>query len=211
MLRDYHGWHDEYDDPTSSLAQRLRVVQERLGELLSDAPSGSIRLISMCAGQGRDVIDVLRENARRADVTAVMVELDPRNVEVAREAAARAELTQVEVIEGDASLSDVYATFVPADIVLVCGIFGNVSDVDVENTARNLSMLCRIGASIIWTRHRREPDLTPRIRRWLGESGFQELRFDAPDNATASGIGTARLIAAPAAFKLGLRFFTFVR
>lgn len=211
MLRDYQAWHDQYDDRTSSLAQRLRIVQARLRDLLFEAPPGPIRVISMCAGQGRDLIAILPGHGRQSDVTAILVELDPRNVELARAAAAKAGLTQVKVIEGDASISDIYEPFIPADIVLACGIFGNISDLDIENTSRSLSMLCGAGASIIWTRHRREPDLTQRIRRWLGESGFEELSFDAPENATASGIGTARLAAAPAAFKPGFRFFTFVR
>lgn len=211
MLRDYQAWHDQYDDPTSSLAQRLRIVQARLRELLLRAPAGPIRVISMCAGQGRDLIGILPDHPRRPDVTAVLVELDPRNVELARAAAVNAGLTQVEVIAADPSISDIYAPFVPADVVLTCGVFGNVSDVDVENTARNLSMLCRTGAWVVWTRHRRQPDLTPRIRLWFGETGFEELSFDAPPNSTASGIGTARLTAPPLAFKRGFRFFTFVR
>lgn len=165
----------------------------------------------MCAGQGRDVIGVLSDHPRRADVAAVLVELDPRNVEVARAAAAHAALTQVEVLEGDAAVSDIYAPVVPADIVLACGIFGNVSDADVENTVANLSMLCRAGATLLWTRHRGEPDLTPRIRQWFVDSGFEELSFDAPDNASRSGIGAARLLATPARFAPGFRFFTFIR
>jgi hypothetical protein len=165
----------------------------------------------MCAGQGRDVIGVLSDHPRRADVAAVLVELDPRNVEVARAAAADGGLTQVEVMEGDAAVSDIYAPVVPADIVLACGVFGNVSDADVANTVANLSMLCRAGAAVLWTRHRGEPDLTPRIRRWFVEIGFEELSFDAPDNATRSGIGAARLIATPAPFTPGFRFFTFIR
>ena len=33
---------------------------------------------------------------------------------------------------------------------------------------------------MIWTRHRREPDLTPQIRDWFPASGFEEIAFDAP-------------------------------
>jgi len=193
------------------LAQRLAIVQRRLAERLSAAPSGAVRVISMCAGQGRDVFGVLPEHPRRGDVTAVLVELDHRNVEVARASSARSGLTQVNVLEGDAAFSDIYAPFVPADIVLACGIFGNISDQDLERTVRNLSMLCRAGAAVIWTRHRNEPDLTPRIRSWFGESGFEELNFDAIDNESKSGIGTVRLIAAPLPFRPGFRFFTFTR
>jgi hypothetical protein len=211
LIRDYEAWHRQYDDPDSALAQRLAIVQRRLAERLSAAPSGSVRLISMCAGQGRDVFGVLPDHARRDDVTPVLVELDPRNVEVARATAADTGLSRVEVLEGDAAVSDIYAGYVPADIVLACGIFGNISDQDLERTVRNLSMLCRTGASVIWTRHRNEPDLTPRIRNWFTESGFDELSFDAIDNESKSGIGTVRLAGAPLPFQPGFRFFTFTR
>ena len=164
----------------------------------------------MCAGQGRDILGVLPHHPRRADVNAILVELDPRNVAVARGAADSAGLTQVNVIEGDAAVSDVYAPFVPADVLLACGIFGNITDLDIENTVRNLPMLCRSGASIVWTRRRDEPDLTPQIREWFRKSGFEELSFDAPD-ATVSAVGTARLVAPPPPFKPGFRFFTFIQ
>jgi len=165
----------------------------------------------MCAGQGRDLFGVLPDHPRRGDVTAVLVELDRKNIEVARANAARTGLTQVEIVEGDAAVSDIYAPFVPADIVLACGIYGNISDRDVERTVRSLSMLCRAGGSVIWTRHRGEPDLTPQIRKWFTESGFEELSFDTLDNATKSGIGTVHLIDAPLPFRPGYRFFTFTR
>ena len=211
MLRDYRAWHDQYDDPHSSLAERLRTVQRRLDELLTAAPASPIRLISMCAGQGRDVLGVVPNHKRQSDVTAVLVELDAANVRAAREAAAGAGLRSLEVIEADAALGDVYAPFIPADIVMACGIFGNVSDADVENTVRTWSMLCSPEAAVIWTRNRREPDLNRDIHRWLVESGFEQLTFDAPENAADSGIGTARLVAIPAPWRKRHRFFTFVR
>jgi SAM-dependent methyltransferase len=187
------------------------MVQARLRQRLSAAAPGAIRVISICAGEGRDLIGVLPQHPRRADVTAVLLELNPHIVDVARADAARAGLTQVQVLEGDAAVSDIYAPFLPADLILACGIFGNVSDVDLERTVRNLSMLCRAEASVIWTRHREVPDVTPRVRGWFTESGFEELSFDAQDNATKYGIGTVRLIAAPLPFQPGFRFFTFTR
>lgn len=210
-LRDYRAWHDQYDNPGSALAQRLRTVQRRLAQLLDSAPSGRVRVISMCASQGRDLLTVLPRHPRRADVSATLVELDSDNVRVARAAAAAEGLTSVEVVEGDASISDTYEALGPADVLLVCGIFGNVSDADIENTVRTISMLCKPGAATVWTRHRREPDLTRRIRRWLAEAGFAELTFDALDNESRSGVGTARLIDPPEPWRPGHRFFTFIR
>jgi hypothetical protein len=211
VLRDYRAWHNDYDVPGSAIAQRLRVVQQRLNERLTAAPPGRLQLISMCAGQGRDVIPVLASHSRREDVHAVLLEIDAHNVDAAMQAAAQARVTDLEVVKTDASASDAYTPHVPGDIVLACGIFGNVSDADIEGTVRNLSMLCKPNASVIWTRHRREPDLTPSIRRWFAESGFEELGFDALDNQARTSVGVARLTGAPIPFKPGVRLFTFIR
>ncbi|MGZ4601255.1 MAG: hypothetical protein ACXVYY_15270 [Oryzihumus sp.] len=41
---------------------------------------------------------------------------------------------RVRVLEGDAALVDLWAESVPADLVLLCGVLGNISDADVERT-----------------------------------------------------------------------------
>ena len=73
------------------------------------AKPGPLRAISLCAGQGRDLISALAGHPRRYDVRARLVELDPRNTETARQAAQAAGLPRVEVVTGDAALTDTYA------------------------------------------------------------------------------------------------------
>jgi hypothetical protein len=85
--RDWADWHTPYDDPSSPLSERLRLVQGHLRTVLDRSPVGPIRLISMCAGQGRDVIGVLTGHRRRADVRATLVELDDGNAAAASRAA----------------------------------------------------------------------------------------------------------------------------
>ena len=210
-MRDYQAWHRDYDDPSSALSQRLRVVQQRLSERLDEAQAGPLRLISMCAGQGRDVIPVLARHPRRADASVALLEIDHDNATYARQLAADAGLDTVAVVEVDASTSDPYEPYVPADILLACGVFGNVTDRDLENTVRNLSMLCAPGASIIWTRHWKQPDVIASIRTWFQESGFDDLGFQALENEAKMGVGVSRLSARPKPFARGHRFFTFVR
>lgn len=190
------AWHDPYDRPGSSLHRRLRVVQQRVRDALDAAAPGPIRVVSMCAGQGRDLLEVLPHHARRDDVRARLVELDATNVEHARAAVTAAGLADVEVVQGDASTTAAYVGAVPADLVLACGIFGNVSDADIATTVQHLPELCAPAATVIWTRHRGEPDLTPAIRRWFVEAGFDEVAFDAEDGF-AFGVGTARLAVEP--------------
>ncbi len=96
-MRDWASWHDAYDDPASALSTRLALVQAHLSHALAMAPAGPIRVVSLCAGQGRDVIGVLPGHPRRDDVSALLVESDPRNAQVASDRAAAAGLANVTV------------------------------------------------------------------------------------------------------------------
>jgi len=195
------AWHEAYDDPSSQLRARLTLVKQHVAAALDRAPAGPVRLLSLCAGQGRDVIETLPDHPRRDDVSAVLVETDPANVAWAREAAAAAGLPRVEVRQADASQPADYADATPADVLLLCGIFGNVSVADTQRTIAAAPALCAPGATVIWTRHRREPDLTPRIRAWFTGAGFEELAFGSPESSPQTGVGAAVLRDAGAAVR----------
>ena len=202
-------WHAHYDDPRSDLAQRLRVVQMRVAQAIESTGLGPIRLISACAGQGLDVIGPLTGHARADDVRALLVEMDGDNVAVARERAAAAGLSAVEVVQGDASITSVYRDALPADVLLLCGIFGNISHDDMRRTVAATSSLCAPGADVVWTRHRRPPDQTPCIRDLFAQAGFDEVAFDSPGEDRFA-VGTHRLVADPLPFDDDLRLFTFL-
>ena len=201
-------WHAPYDEPGSALHRRLLIVQARIAAWLAQRDEGPLRVVSMCAGQGRDLIGVLAEHSSASRVTARLVELDPRNAEVAREAAASAGLAGVEVMCADAGSTDPYFGAVPADLVLACGVFGNISDVDVKNTIDALPQLCSSDATVIWTRSRRKPDLTPTIRSWFAETGFVEVAFDAPVDALFT-VGVHGFVGDPVPLQEGVRLFRF--
>jgi hypothetical protein len=202
-------WHAAYEDPNSSLSGRLAVVQALLRRTLDVAAEGSIRVLSMCAGQGRDVIGVLTNHPRRSDVLARLVERETELARQARAAGDAADLRGLEVVEGDASSTTSYLGAVPADIILVCGVFGNITDADIHRTVRVLPSLSAPGATVIWTRHRRHPDLTPTIRAWFEEAGFEELAFEVGEESSFS-VGANRLVAAVRPFVASRRMFTFL-
>jgi hypothetical protein len=185
--RDWAAWHEAYDNPDTPLAQRLLAVQARITEVLDRAPGGPVRAVSMCAGQGRDLIEVLREHPRRRDVTARLVELDPRNAAAARQRAADAGLTQVEVVTGDAAQTGAYAGLIPAGLVLACGVFGNITDGDVARTIGCCAGLCAPGGTVVWTRGRGEPDLIPQICDWFAAEGFSPVGVSEPGTRWAVG------------------------
>ena len=201
-------WHDAYDDPESDLSQRLIAVQRRLSDAIHEAPPGVVRIISACAGQGHDVIGVLKTHPRAADVQALLVESDPHNVGVARARIAAEGIAGVDVLQGDAGVTDPYRDAVPAHVLMLCGIFGNVSDDDLRGIVSNASRLCAPGASVLWTRHRREPDRTPEIQEWLTEAGYAEVAFDSP-GPDRFALGALRLAVPPLPFVPDLRLFTF--
>ncbi len=207
---DWARWHDAYDDQCSRLSRRLRVVQELL-RLAIDGKPRRLRLVSMCAGQGRDVIGVLTGHPRRADIEARLVELDPGNAGAARAGAQAAGLGRVEVVCADAGTSAAYAGAVPADIVLACGVFGNIPDGDVRRTIEFLPRLSAPDAAVIWTRgqgaHR---DFASTIREWFAEVGFEELAYVAPPDATFR-VGMNRLAREPRPFQPAVRLFSFLR
>jgi SAM-dependent methyltransferase len=208
--RSWKDWHTHYESPDSPLSTRLAAVRERIRIALDEAPEGPLKVLSLCAGEGRDLIPVLADHPRRADVTARLVEFDPDIAGVARTAAADAGLTGVEVVTGDAALTDQYLGLAPADLVLLCGIFGNVSPDDIKNTVQQSAALTARGGTVIWTRHRREPNLFPTVAEWFAESGFAELWRSATDLESAIGVGAHRQERDPLPLDAGRKLFTFV-
>jgi hypothetical protein len=185
--RDWYAWHAGYDTHDSSLSMRLAWVQSQIRAALDHAPAGPLRAISLCAGQGRDLIGVLADHPRAADVTARLVELDPRNTEVATRLAAEAGLANVAIVTGDASRTSQYADLAPADIVLACGLFGNMTDAHIEATIGYCAQLCATGGTVIWTRARWAPDLVPQICAWFTERGFEQVWLSGPEYRQCTG------------------------
>jgi SAM-dependent methyltransferase len=209
-LRDYAAWHDHYDRPGSALHLRLLVVQDLIASALDELPPGPVKVISMCAGQGRDLIGVARRHRRGGDLAGILVEADPRNVAVAREGIEQAGLDGLTVIDGDAGDSGSYAGAVPADLVLACGIFGNVSDEDIRRTVGFIPALCAPGAWVIWTRATRDDGILTTIQDWSAEAGFRP-RALVVGEGDLFGVGAAVLTAPPSPYRPDVALFTFVQ
>ncbi|MCG5441411.1 class I SAM-dependent methyltransferase [Micromonospora sp. NIE79] len=207
--KDWYAWHSPYADEGSPLARRLRLVQHHVATWLDERPGKPASVVSMCAGQGRDILDVLasRPDATRAEVT--LIEWDPRNVAAARARAATQNLDTVTVIQADAGDLASYRQAAPADLVIMAGVLGNISDADAHATINALPQLCAADATVIWTRTRRAPDLTPRIRTWLADAGFAEQAFHAPDGVLFS-VGVHRFAGTTEQLDTNGKIFKFI-
>jgi hypothetical protein len=204
---DWTAWHTDYDADTP-LRRRLAIVQRHIVVALETIERSPLRVISMCAGEARDLRGAIAQVERR-DLVGRLVELDAGLAENARRGLAELGVAGVEVITGDAGELAVYGPALPADLVLECGVFGNISDADVERTVRASPALCAPGATLIWTRHRRPPDLTDAIRAWFVESGFAEIAFEAVPDSEGS-VGVARFVGETTALT-DQQLFTFNR
>jgi hypothetical protein len=213
---DWEAWHDDYADPSSALSARLVVVRSEIRTALdrwaAAGRSEPLTVLSACAGDGRDILGVLAERAGRSPgrVAVTLLETDRRNLARAERFCRRTGLAGVRLLDRDAGLSSSYLDAAPADLVLMCGVFGNLTDPDVHRLVGFLPALCRPAATLIWTRSRRPPDLTPAIRGWLADAGFTELSFTAPPEVLGS-VGTQRFDGEPVPLLPDQQLFRFTR
>ncbi|HST49004.1 SAM-dependent methyltransferase [Jatrophihabitans sp.] len=215
---DWDAWHADYADPASALSARLEVVQSEiradLDRRAATGRPGPLTVLSACAGDGRDILGVLAEPAYRPGarnpVAVSLLETDRRNLDRAERFCREAGLSGVRLLDRDAGVSDSYLDAAPADLVLMCGVLGNLTDADARQLVEFLPALCRPGATLIWTRSRRAPDLTPALREWLAGAGFTELAFTAPPGVLGS-VGTCRFDGQPAPLVAGRQLFRFIR
>ncbi|MBD2629791.1 class I SAM-dependent methyltransferase family protein [Trichormus variabilis] len=195
MPKDWLEWHDLYNTE-AKLQQRLKIVREYISYSLDNSPSGIIRIVSVCAGDGRDLLGILANHPRTEDVYARLVEINPQLVERGRATIESLDLTkQIEFINGDATAAANYVGVVPADIVIVCGIFGNLADEnELNRLLENLSFLSKKGAFILWTRgHSNGIAYSETVRKYFREFGFEEVNFQL--TATGDmGVGIHRYL-----------------
>ena len=210
QTRDYVEWHKGYDDPNSGLSWRLEYVRRQIRQRL-DQNSGPQRIVSACAGDGRDVIGVLATRADAARIEAYLIEINETLAERARLAAAAAGLTRVHVRVADAGCTDAYVDAVPADLILLMGIFGNICDDDVHETIRATPQLCAAEATVLWSRARSPRDINELIRIWFNEEGFTDLDYATHDAAGLAAAGVMRYHGPRQPLVPGRRMFAFHR
>jgi hypothetical protein len=173
-------WHKLYEK-RAPLIRRLELVCKQISDCLNLCLPGEIRAISVCAGDGRDLIGALKGHPREQDVRARLVELDTRLIECGQEAAAGACLSaRLEFLNADATSSKAYEGIAPAHLVLLCGMLGHVDEASTLRLVQILPALCQSGGFVLWTRNlnysdgNRHADL---FRSLLRKSAFEEVRF----------------------------------
>ena len=98
----------------------------------------------------------------------------------------------------------------PADIVVLVGIFGNISDADIARTIAAAPAMCRPGAVVLWSRGRQGGDRTDEIRRRFVAAGFAEIGLDTLDRDGHPTVGAMRFVDKTEPMPTH-RLFTFLR
>jgi hypothetical protein len=209
-VKDWLAWHEGYDDPSSSLARRLQVVRRRLGAVLDTAAGKGPQLLSLCAGDGRDVIPVLAAQRASPPVSAHLIECDEELSRRAMKAASSSGLGTVEVRCADAGDPASFSDVLPVDVLLLCGIFGNIEHGRVKDVIDVVPHLLAKGGYVIWTRGASDPDRRPEVRSWFRAAGLAEVSFDgAPETF---GVGVNQRLSGPdRQHRLPSRLFSFVQ
>lgn len=166
------------------------------------------------------MLGVLADRVDTDRVSAVLLELHPGLAQRARDTAASAGLARVEVRTVDAGVSDSYLGAVPADVVLMVGVFGNVTDGDLWRLIGLAPQLCRPGAMLVWSRGRRfsrsltgvtSGDLNDEVRAKFVAAGFSEVSYEEHDADGQPALGVVRYDGPTVELGAGQPLFTFVR
>jgi predicted RNA methylase len=178
---DWTSWHERYES-SKPLQERLNEVCAQITRVISKASGDCVRVISICAGDGRDLVGSLAALRGSATVCATLVE---SNLQLVAKGQAMVEefglADQIRFRCADATQSETYDGICPADLVILSGAFGNLRAHSVERLIVALQCLCTHGARVIWTRNLREFDdgeaATQKIRACFNAANFVEEVF----------------------------------
>ncbi|HMD54402.1 MAG TPA: class I SAM-dependent methyltransferase family protein [Phycisphaerae bacterium] len=209
---EWDNWHKLYET-WDDLQVRLRMVREQIAAAVDECPLGSIKIISICAGDGRDVLETLSGHPRRGDVRAYLLDNHAPSLERGREGAQRADLSEhMHFINADASVTASYVGFVPADVIVISGMLGHIDLRDVPRLIGQLPMLVKKGGSVIWNRHTKAANgvrQVPAIRKMFAGVEFEEIFF-GPASPEGFATGRCRFCGNQKPLESGRRLFNFV-
>ena len=208
---DWAKWHEKYE-VSPAMKARLVIVREHLSRCLDLQPPGPIQILSICAGDARDLIGLMEAHPRKKDVNALLVENNSELVEAGRKVISEAGIeSQLTFSMSDATISSTYVEFVPVDIALLSGVFGNLRPEECARLIRSLCSLCKRGGYVVWTRHRQIHGGLSQIaliRQHFEDSRFEEVQIgDTADDKFT--IATYRYQGAGEILRAGGKLFEF--
>ena len=114
----------------------------------------------------------------------LLVELNSENVAEARRRAQAAGLENLEVLEGDAGLSENYSRAGRASLVVASGVFGQLSMDDVVRTITLLTEICKTGGSVLRTTYEVLSEKQAAIEGHFANHDFEQVGIELTSGKT---------------------------
>jgi hypothetical protein len=208
---DWAQWHDLYD-VSLPLKERLLAVRAQIAAAAAKVPGTSVHLVSLCAGDGRDVIGTFAAAEARHDVHATLIASHPALVTRGQAAVEHLGLAgRITFRCADVTHSSTYVDLRPAQIIVLSGVFGNLKARDMPRLIVALPSLCDREASVIWTRNVFDDDAkaTQLIRECFVAADFtEEVVVRTPLGFFAVGTHAFRGVRRPLSVNTTLFAFT---
>ena len=145
------------------------------------------------------------------------MEKDEALARAASERTASLGLADVHVAVGGAGRFSTFSSYLPVDLLLLCGILGNIPPAEIEATVAASPAMLGPGGPVAWTRGDpslhggNEPCLRPWVRSlFFAATGLEEVSFGG--DPARYGVGVARLAQPPPpALAVAEQLFAFTR
>jgi amino acid adenylation domain-containing protein len=208
-------WTDWYRlyEAGMGLTGRLNLVRSQVAAALDERPPGPFYLTSICAGDGRDVIPVVAEHRRAAEIDAGLIDLDAEALERGRQTAEEAGMAERFHFRcADATQAASYQGLPAADLLIVSGVLGHLNKAGLAQLAASLPMLLKPGGHLLWSRHQvlhRGAEHIAYFRGKLAAAQFEEVFFQ-PASSEGFVVGRAIYQGPPIAPDARRKFFEFI-
>ena len=170
-------WHEEaYNDINSLPYQRTEIVKDLINKYLSEIDK-DIVVISIGAGQSRDILPVLIGRKDNDRITTYLIDTDIECLNYAKNYAKDNNIINVHIVDMDGSLVKNYKDIPKADLIIFCGMMTQKNTDEVKKLANNIKLICNKDAQIIWSRHGYDKDYSTPFRNVFNENFYKELDF----------------------------------
>jgi 2-polyprenyl-3-methyl-5-hydroxy-6-metoxy-1,4-benzoquinol methylase len=183
----WYDWHiEKHSDPNSYTSQRMTDIGLVIEEYLKDTVHRS-NIVSVCAGQGLDLIPILRQYPNSAD--AYLIDIEQQNIDHINKISTG--LEGIHTYAADATVSNTYINNkIPrANLLLVCGVFAHLTSEDQSIFIQNMRSLLKPGGYVIWTRI---DEYLNDIHEKFENNGYKKIDLSHINLSTGS-VGMSRL------------------
>ena len=151
MKTNWKIWNAQYEDQSSHLSQRLKIVKGCIKNSFKDL--NTLNIISICSGYGKDILESLVETKTQYS-KVTLVDLDQKSIRAANAYASSMGLKDINCVIADAGLLSTYVD-IKAELVVFVGALGHFSFKDIKNCLAELNKIVCKNGLVVWSANER--------------------------------------------------------